>query len=81
MICAGLYSGGLDGCQGDSGGPLVVIDEQSNSPVLAGVVSWGVGCARPGQFGVYADVSAAREFINGVINSKLHRITSFIHKI
>ena len=72
MICAGLYNGGLDGCQGDSGGPLVVIDERSNSPVLAGVVSWGVGCARPGQFGVYADVSAANTFIYDMMNSKLN---------
>ena len=70
MICAGLFDGGKDGCQGDSGGPLVVIDDLSKSPVLAGIVSWGIGCARPGQFGVYASVAAAKEFINSVIYSK-----------
>ena len=48
MVCAGYPSGGVDTCQGDSGGPLLV------GGVLAGITSWGNGCAAAGHPGVYA---------------------------
>jgi len=53
MICAG--EGGKDSCQGDSGGPMMC--ERGGVNYLCGIVSWGLGCARPGYPGVYTEVS------------------------
>lgn len=55
-ICAGLAAGGVDTCQGDSGGPMFRRDN-ANEWVQVGIVSWGIGCARPNAPGVYTEVS------------------------
>jgi secreted trypsin-like serine protease len=54
MLCAG--DGSTDACQGDSGGPLMVA--RGSEWVLAGVTSWGDGCADSAHPGVYVRVGA-----------------------
>ncbi|CAB9526695.1 Vitamin K-dependent protein C (Fragment) [Seminavis robusta] len=64
MFCAGFGQGGVDACQGDSGSGLLQRPTNPNDPyILTGIVSWGVGCARPGYPGVYAKVSDFYEWI------------------
>ena len=56
-ICAGNWNdGGVDTCQGDSGGPMFRRDN-NNAWIQVGIVSWGYGCARPENPGVYTQVS------------------------
>lgn len=76
QVCAGFVSGQFDSCQGDSGGPLVYrpisessSDVFSSSPVLVGVVSWGIGCATPGLFGIYTSTLFYREWMARVVSS------------
>uniref|UniRef100_A0A182QK40 Peptidase S1 domain-containing protein n=1 Tax=Anopheles farauti TaxID=69004 RepID=A0A182QK40_9DIPT len=64
MMCAGIPEGGKDSCQGDSGGPLHVFDAHANRFVIAGVVSWGFGCAQPRFPGIYARVNRFISWIN-----------------
>jgi len=59
MLCAAGHR--TDACQGDSGGPLTY--KSGLQHVLIGDVSWGVGCAKKGLYGVYGRISHFREWI------------------
>ncbi len=70
MLCAGRDEGGQDACQGDSGGPLT---RGTNNTALTGITSWGIGCADPNFFGVYARVSnpSIRGFIETTLDAPM----------
>ncbi|CAF1668866.1 unnamed protein product, partial [Adineta ricciae] len=52
-ICAGFIQGGRDTCQGDSGGPLMIFNETTSTWHIAGITSYGYGCAQAENPGVY----------------------------
>jgi secreted trypsin-like serine protease len=63
MVCAGKTTGGVDTCQGDSGGPLLI------GGVLAGITSWGEGCAQAGYPGVYTRLTTFSNLVTTQVNS------------
>jgi MYXO-CTERM domain-containing protein len=63
QLAAGVNNGGQDSCQGDSGGPLVIYN--GSEPMLAGIVSWGEGCARAGLPGLYARMASFAGWADG----------------
>lgn len=65
VLCAGFTEGGKDSCLYDSGGPLMLPEHENGKfPYYQiGVVSWGVGCARPNVPGVYVNVRHYMDWI------------------
>lgn len=55
----------VDACQGDSGGPLVLspMGQDPAQDIQFGIISFGVGCGKPGVPGVYTDVAQVSSFI------------------
>lgn len=80
MICAGAKdTGGRDACQGDSGGPLLC--EIDGMVVLAGITSWGIGCAQADHPGEWAKISNYIDWIephltSGKIQNQMTRLTT-----
>ncbi|XP_060532984.1 serine proteinase stubble isoform X2 [Cylas formicarius] len=66
FICAGWRRGGFDSCEGDSGGPMVIQRDDKRFQ-LAGIISWGIGCAEPNQPGVYTRISEFKDWINQIL--------------
>ncbi|KAK4873505.1 hypothetical protein RN001_015534 [Aquatica leii] len=67
QICAGYEQGGVDSCWADSGGPLMVPSETGEQVMVVGVVSTGIGCARPFLPGLYTRVSEYISWIESVV--------------
>nr|XP_053632780.1 uncharacterized protein LOC128688562 [Cherax quadricarinatus] len=63
-LCAGGEAG-RDTCQGDGGSPLVCRGPDKRVQ-LAGLVSWGLGCGRPGVPGVYVEVAHYLDWIRDI---------------
>ena len=66
-FCAGDGTGTTGACRGDSGGPLFCKRKDSDSYVVTGIVSWGIGCGQPGQYGFYTNVLKLRQWIDNEI--------------
>jgi secreted trypsin-like serine protease len=75
MLCAGDIPGYLiDTCWGDSGGPLAIND--GSRYVLAGVTSWGYGCAESNYPGIYARVTTYLSWIDTYVDFPAPRFSS-----
>uniref|UniRef100_A0A1I8MQV4 trypsin n=1 Tax=Musca domestica TaxID=7370 RepID=A0A1I8MQV4_MUSDO len=69
MFCATTPQ--RDTCQGDSGGPIV------RRRIQYGIVSFGIGCARPRFPGVYTNIRRLNRWIRNVIRRRGGRMPRF----
>jgi len=80
QICAGnIENGGIDSCQGDSGGPLMFKDKDDLWS-LAGIVSYGEGCAQKGAPGVYTRVDSFTSWIDRSMRSLAMPVSEVLKK-
>ncbi|XP_029790627.1 vitamin K-dependent protein C isoform X1 [Suricata suricatta] len=68
MLCAGTLGDSQDACEGDSGGPMVV--SFRGTWFLVGLVSWGEGCGRLHNYGVYTKVSRYLDWIHNHVRAE-----------
>ncbi|XP_006902867.1 PREDICTED: vitamin K-dependent protein C-like [Elephantulus edwardii] len=68
MLCAGILGDPRDACEGDSGGPMVT--SFRGTWFLVGLVSWGEGCGRLHNYGIYTKVSHYLDWIYSHIGVK-----------
>ncbi|XP_054430925.1 vitamin K-dependent protein C isoform X6 [Pteronotus mesoamericanus] len=68
MLCAGILGDPRDACEGDSGGPMVV--SFHGTWFLVGLVSWGEGCGRLHNYGIYTKVSPYLNWIYSHIRAE-----------
>ncbi|XP_059022544.1 vitamin K-dependent protein C isoform X4 [Mustela lutreola] len=68
MLCAGILGDTRDACEGDSGGPMVA--SFRGTWFLVGLVSWGEGCGRLHNYGIYTKVSRYLDWIHGHIRAE-----------
>lgn len=67
MLCAGRLGDNQDACSGDSGGPMIT--HFGDTWFLIGLVSWGEGCGRLDNFGVYTRVNNYLQWIHQQLTS------------
>ncbi|XP_004270510.2 serine protease 41 [Orcinus orca] len=71
MICPGSEDGNTDACKGDPDRPLVC---EKNGPwIQIGIMSWGVGCGRRNQAGIYTNVSSYFNWIQMLVGHSTPR--------
>ncbi|CAK7306391.1 Vitamin K-dependent protein C [Vulpes lagopus] len=68
MLCAGILGDPRDACEGDSGGPMVT--SFRGTWFLVGLVSWGEGCGRLHNYGIYTKVSRYLDWIHSHIRGE-----------
>ncbi|KAG9494326.1 hypothetical protein GDO78_001926, partial [Eleutherodactylus coqui] len=67
MLCAGKLGDNQDACLGDSGGPMIT--QFGDTWFLIGLVSWGEGCGRLDNFGIYTKVNNYLRWIHQELTS------------
>ncbi|XP_029473179.1 vitamin K-dependent protein C [Rhinatrema bivittatum] len=71
MLCAGKLGESQDACKGDSGGPMVT--KFGEIWYLVGLVSWGEGCGRLDNFGIYTKIS---HYLDWIQQQMMEKVTS-----
>lgn len=66
MVCAGTGRFGEGTCFGDSGGPILI--HRDGNDYVAGITSFGSGCAQAGFYDVYSRVPAFLSQINEALD-------------